>query len=196
MFYQKLCLVMKTQNTLISHLLESAAVCSVVFTAFCFAWSFFSTTEYFTLIGAAVIALLVFRLPIWFKIKWFGMPTSLLILNTAILMLQPKSAEVFDSGNTYVALGWCFFLIFSIIYAEILFKKIYSTPKEKRNKFFSWVGYIATICIAGTALNYFANVDYSFNHPLTIVLFLNYIPVLSNTLTQYHSVSENNEDNK
>ena len=186
----------KTKKTWISHLLETAAVCSVIVTVFCFIWSFFSTTEFFTLIGAAVAALLVFRLPIWFKINWCGMPTSLLILNTAILTLQPKSAEVFDSGNTYVALGWCFILIFSIIYAELLAKKIYRTPKEKRNKFYSWVGYIANICSAGIALSYFANADYSFNHLLTIVLFLNYIPLLLATIMQYHGISEDSEDNE
>jgi hypothetical protein len=186
----------KITDNWISSLLDKTATCSVFITAFCFIWSFFTTKEFFALTGAAVVALLVLRLPIWLKINWFGMSTSLLILNTVILMLQPQSSVAFDNGNSYVAIGWCFILIFSIIYAEILFRKIYATPKEKRNKFFSWIGYIVTICVAGIALNCFVNVDYSLKHPLTIVMFLNYIPILMNTITQYHSISEDSEDNK
>ena len=173
----------------VQKLLEFFAICLSIA---CLVWSFYITTEFQTLILGVVAALLVYKLPIWLKINWNGIATALLTLNTVILSLLPQSSTVFDGNNPHVALTWCFLLVLSIFGAETMFKTIYNTPKEKINKFFSWSGYIATLILNGYSLYFFANIDYTLEKPIAIVMLINYFLFSGGHFT--YDCDDNQED--
>ena len=90
-------------------------IASVFMTLVSACWSYFTTTEFWSLITCIMIAMGVYYLPKLFNAKISTLPLAMLFINAVLIGLQPRSSVDFDGGKSIVALTWTILLVLSII---------------------------------------------------------------------------------